>query len=74
MQTHPGAGSGHCIDHGSTGDPPIPPGAMGSRIAQMMLVDCLFVGVAQQSYEASIDALRKTHAVVQSRKLRRGGN
>lgn len=47
---------------------------MGSRIAQMMLVDCLFVGVAQQSYEASIDALRKTHAVVQSRKLRRGGN
>lgn len=50
---------------------PFRPGALGSRIAQMMVVDCLFVGVAQQSYEASIDALRKTHAAVQSRKFRR---
>jgi DNA-binding MurR/RpiR family transcriptional regulator len=51
---------------------PFRPGAMGSRIAQMMLVDCLFVGVAQKSYDSSIDALHKTHAAVQSRKLRRG--
>ncbi|TVU64644.1 MurR/RpiR family transcriptional regulator [Paenarthrobacter nitroguajacolicus] len=51
---------------------PFRPGAMGSRIAQMMVVDCLFVGVAQHSYEASISALRKTHAAVQGRKLPRG--
>ncbi|MGO4433850.1 MurR/RpiR family transcriptional regulator, partial [Paenarthrobacter sp. RAF9] len=29
---------------------PFRPGAMGSRVAQMMVVDCLFVGVAQHSY------------------------
>jgi len=51
---------------------PFRPGAMGSRIAQMMIIDCLFVGVAQKSYDSSIDALHKTHAAVQSRKLRRG--
>lgn len=51
---------------------PFRPGAMGSRIAQMMVVDCLFVGVAQHSYDASISALRKTHAAVQGRKLPRG--
>lgn len=50
---------------------PFRPGAMGSRIAQMMIVDCLFVGVAQHSYEASIAALQKTHAAVQGRKLSR---
>jgi len=48
---------------------PFRPGAMGSRIAQMMIVDCLFVGVAQHSYEASVAALQKTHAAVQGRKL-----
>ncbi|UVJ40278.1 MurR/RpiR family transcriptional regulator [Arthrobacter sp. CJ23] len=48
---------------------PFRPGALGSRIAQMMVIDCLFVGVAQRSYDASIDALRKTHAVIRSRRL-----
>ncbi len=48
---------------------PFRPGAMGSRIAQMMIVDCLFVGVAQHSHDASIAALQKTHAAVQDRKL-----
>ncbi|MBT2588188.1 MurR/RpiR family transcriptional regulator [Arthrobacter sp. ISL-95] len=48
---------------------PFRPGAMGSRIAQMMIVDCLFVGVAQHSYDASIAALQKTHAAVQYRKM-----
>ncbi|MDI2033398.1 MurR/RpiR family transcriptional regulator [Paenarthrobacter nitroguajacolicus] len=48
---------------------PFRPGALGSRIAQMMVIDCLFVGVAQRSYEASIAALRKTHAAIQVRRL-----
>lgn len=48
---------------------PFRSGAMGSRIAQMMVVDCLFVGVAQHSYDASVSALKKTHAAVQGRKL-----
>lgn len=48
---------------------PFRSGAMGSRIAQMMVVDCLFVGVAQRSHDASVPALQKTHAAVQGRKL-----
>ncbi|MDR1387019.1 MAG: MurR/RpiR family transcriptional regulator [Propionibacteriaceae bacterium] len=39
-------------------------GALGSRIAQLMVVDCLFIGVAQASYESSMRALRDTHAAV----------
>ncbi|NED96799.1 MurR/RpiR family transcriptional regulator [Phytoactinopolyspora alkaliphila] len=40
------------------------PGALGSRIAQLMVIDCLFTGVAQASYGQSIDALRQTYAAV----------
>ncbi|MCT9869692.1 MurR/RpiR family transcriptional regulator [Paenarthrobacter aurescens] len=53
---------------------PFRSGAMGSRIAQMMVVDCLFVGVAQRSYESSVTALQKTHAAVQGRKLPRASS
>jgi DNA-binding MurR/RpiR family transcriptional regulator len=37
-------------------------GALGSRIAQLMVVDCLFIGVAQASYEQSMNAIRRTYA------------
>lgn len=40
-------------------------GALGSRIAQLMIVDCLFIGVAQANYEESMAALRRTYAAVQ---------
>lgn len=42
-------------------------GAMSSRIAQLALVDCLFAGVAQRSYDQAITLLETTHAVVRSR-------
>jgi DNA-binding MurR/RpiR family transcriptional regulator len=42
-------------------------GALGSRIAQLMVVDCLFTGVARASYDASLAALRKTYAAVHRR-------
>ena len=32
-------------------------GAMSSRIAQLAVVDCLFAGVAQRSYDQAITAL-----------------
>lgn len=38
-------------------------GAMVSRIAQLALVDCLFLGVARLRYEQTIDALRRTRDV-----------
>jgi DNA-binding MurR/RpiR family transcriptional regulator/CubicO group peptidase (beta-lactamase class C family) len=43
-------------------------GAMASRIAQLALVDCLFVGVAQRSYERTMLALERTFAAVQGRR------
>ncbi|MEO3870260.1 SIS domain-containing protein [Nonomuraea sp. B12E4] len=45
--------------------------ALGSRIAQLMVVDCLFTGVAQASYDASLAALRDRDAAVHDRVVRR---
>jgi DNA-binding MurR/RpiR family transcriptional regulator len=42
-------------------------GAMSSRIAQFTVVDCLFAGVAQRSYDRAIEALHSTDEVVQTR-------
>ena len=38
-------------------------GAMVSRIAQLALVDCLFMGIARLRYEQTIDALKRTRDV-----------
>ncbi|WP_114559377.1 MurR/RpiR family transcriptional regulator [Desertihabitans aurantiacus] len=45
-------------------------GAMGSRIAQLMVVDCLFIGVARLHHEASLELLARTYAVVGARRVR----
>lgn len=39
-------------------------GALGSRIAQLMVVDCVFIGVAQSNFDRSMEALRNTYAAV----------
>jgi DNA-binding MurR/RpiR family transcriptional regulator len=39
-------------------------GATASRLAQLTVVDCVFVGVAQHSYESSRRALEVTHEAV----------
>jgi DNA-binding MurR/RpiR family transcriptional regulator len=39
-------------------------GALGSRIAQLMVVDCMFIGVAQVNFDESMAALRRTYAAV----------
>ena len=36
-------------------------GAMVSRIAQLALVDCLFIGVAKRRFAETVDALQRTH-------------
>lgn len=46
---------------------PFRSGAFGSRIAQLMVVDCLFTAVAQSSYDESLTALRATYAAVHRR-------
>ncbi len=45
-------------------------GAMSSRIAQLTVVDCMFVGVAQQMYPQTGVALDATYEAVRSRRLR----
>ncbi|GAA1741033.1 MurR/RpiR family transcriptional regulator [Isoptericola hypogeus] len=44
-------------------------GAMSSRIAQLAVVDFLFVRVAQQRYDATTAALKATYAAVQAHRL-----
>ncbi|MDP9027195.1 MAG: MurR/RpiR family transcriptional regulator [Actinomycetota bacterium] len=39
-------------------------GALGSRIAQLMVVDCLFTGVAQASYDRSMASLNRTYSAI----------
>lgn len=39
-------------------------GAMASRLAQLAVVDCVFLGIAQRSYDASVAALTATHETV----------
>lgn len=45
-------------------------GALGSRIAQLMVVDCVFIGVAQASYDQSMEAIRNTYAAVHHLRVR----
>ncbi|MBV2354178.1 MurR/RpiR family transcriptional regulator [Streptomyces sp. J2-1] len=47
---------------------PFRSGATVSRIAQLALIDCLFVGVAQRSYDETTAALQKTYQAVQQRR------
>lgn len=44
-------------------------GAMASRIAQLALVDCLFVAVAQRFFDETVVALEKTRLAVDHRRL-----
>ena len=37
---------------------------MSSRIAQLAVVDCLFTGVAQRSYDRAVAALDSTYVAV----------
>jgi len=49
-------------------------GATASRLAQLTVVDCVFVGVAQRTYETSQRALELTHDAVADRRVgRRAG-
>jgi DNA-binding MurR/RpiR family transcriptional regulator len=49
---------------------PLRSAATASRIAQLAVVDCLFVGVAQRSYDAAGALLRGTYAAVQGRRAK----
>ena len=46
-------------------------GAMTSRIAQLTVVDCLFVMLAQRDLPGTMDALERTFAAAQAKRVRR---
>ncbi|KWX05783.1 RpiR family transcriptional regulator [Carbonactinospora thermoautotrophica] len=45
-------------------------GATASRLAQLTVIDCLFVGVAQRTYDRTKTALTATYEAVRSRRVR----
>ncbi|MGH3369781.1 MAG: MurR/RpiR family transcriptional regulator, partial [Nocardioidaceae bacterium] len=49
-------------------------GAMSSRIAQLMVVDCVFIGVAQQVLPDARKALETTYSAVRGHHLKPGGS
>ena len=44
-------------------------GAMASRLAQLTVVDCMFVGIAQRTYEETMTALEATYEAVLGRRI-----
>jgi DNA-binding MurR/RpiR family transcriptional regulator len=46
-------------------------GATASRLAQLTVVDCVFVGVAQRTYRETVAALERTRDAVSSRRAAR---
>ena len=46
-------------------------GAMASRIAELVVVDCLFTAVAERRYEETVSALARTRDAVRARHRRR---
>ncbi|MFC9315327.1 MurR/RpiR family transcriptional regulator [Streptomyces nigra] len=54
----------------SARETPFRSGATVSRIAQLALVDCLFVAVAQRTYDTAAEALQETYTAVQRRRKR----
>ncbi|WP_207203795.1 MurR/RpiR family transcriptional regulator [Actinomyces minihominis] len=48
-------------------------GATGSRLAQLTLVDCLFVATAQHTFRPSVEALEGTRAAIQQLQELRAG-
>ena len=45
-------------------------GATASRLAQLTVIDCVFVGVARQTYEPTRQALEATYTAVHGRSIR----
>ncbi|NYI07637.1 MurR/RpiR family transcriptional regulator [Allostreptomyces psammosilenae] len=46
------------------------PGALGSRTSQLLVVDCLFIGVAQRTYDSTRNALAASRAALAHRHTR----
>jgi DNA-binding MurR/RpiR family transcriptional regulator len=66
------AGAAELVLTTSVREPPFRSGATSSRIAQLAVVDFLFVGVAQQSYDEASEALSNTYQAIHNRRVSTG--
>ncbi|CAM3336228.1 MurR/RpiR family transcriptional regulator [Occultella aeris] len=60
----PVAGAADLVLRTAVRESPFRSGAMASRTAQLLIVDCIFVAVAQRRMTETVDALRDTHDAV----------
>lgn len=65
----PVAALGHRILITSSQETPFRGSAMASRMAQLALVDILFMGVAMAAYDETLDALERTRLALQDSRL-----
>ncbi|WP_405819959.1 MurR/RpiR family transcriptional regulator [Streptomyces sp. NBC_01390] len=63
----------HILTTSTARESELRPAAMSSRTSQLLVVDCLFIGVAQQTYETAAPALSASYEALAHRHTPRGG-
>ncbi|MFE2512594.1 MurR/RpiR family transcriptional regulator [Streptomyces naganishii] len=63
----------HVLTTSTARESELRPAAMSSRTSQLLVVDCLFVGVAQRTYETTAPALAASYEALAHRHSPRGG-
>lgn len=63
----------HILTTSTARESELRPAAMSSRTSQLLVVDCLFVGVAQRTYETAAPALSASYEALAHRHSPRGG-
>jgi DNA-binding MurR/RpiR family transcriptional regulator len=63
----------HILTTSTARESELRPAAMSSRTSQLLVVDCLFVGVAQRTYETAAPALSASYEALAHRHTPRGG-
>ncbi|MBJ3806894.1 MurR/RpiR family transcriptional regulator [Streptomyces flavofungini] len=63
----------HILTTSTARESELRPAAMSSRTSQLLVVDCLFVGVAQRTYETAAPALAASYEALAHRHSPRGG-
>lgn len=68
---HPDGGVTQCADHvlttSSARESELRPAAMSSRTGQLLVVDCLFIGVAQRTFDTAAPALSASYEALAHR-------
>lgn len=63
----------HVLTTSAARESELRPAAMSSRTSQLLVVDCLFVGVAQRTYDTAAPALSASYEALAHRHSPRGG-